>query len=93
MVAVAAVRALHPAVAGEEVAAHAERVAVRRVLADELARLHRRHGHDQGRAGYRRVRADEVRAGLVAVVETASHFTPVADAWEFPKNGKQKKLI
>ena len=46
MVAVAAVRALHPAVTGEEVAAHAERVAVRRVLADELARLHRRHGHD-----------------------------------------------
>ena len=42
MVAGAASRALHAAVAGEEVAAHAEGEAVRRVGAEELGELHSR---------------------------------------------------
>lgn len=86
VVAIAAVGALHSAVAGKEVAAHAERVAVRRVLADELTRLHCRHGYDQGWAtGCRRVRAEVVRSGLVTVVEAACYLGPVGNAWKFPE--------
>ena len=85
MVAVAPIRALHPAVAGKEVAAHAQCVAVRLVLADELARLHGGHRHDQGP---RRGVGAEVRVLLDAVVEAASHRRPVADARKLSVNRK-----
>ena len=77
VVAIAAVWTLHSAVAGKEVTAHAQRVAVRLVLANELARLHCRDGHDEGPGG--RVR-DEYRVDLEAVVEAASGLGPIADS-------------
>ncbi len=92
VVAVAAVGALHPAVAGEEVAAHTQRVAVGLVLADELARLNRRHGNDEGRDGRVRTETrvrddiqirDEIRVELVTIVQAAGHVRPVADSGKF----------
>ena len=50
---------------------------MRLVLADELARLHGGHRHDQGP---RRGVGAEVRVLLDAVVEAASGLGPIADS-------------
>ena len=87
MVAVAALRALHAAVAGEEVAAHAEGEAVRRVGAEELGELHLRQRQYEVPAA-RRARIPRGRGGrrpgVGAVVQAAGEVVPVRDAWELP---------
>ena len=87
VVAVAALGTLHAAVAGEELAAHAESEAVLLVLADELGRLHHGQGQQelvQAGIGGQTLQGRRVRSGRgVAVIQATSDVLPVRDKGEF----------
>ena len=96
MVAVASLGTLHPAIAGKEVAAHAQSKAVGLILANELARLDRVQGQDQA-GGLERL-TGVVQAGtrldemlLRTVVQGAGQTLPVRDSWVGTGEKKEKK--